>query len=332
MLLPLGNGIRDSNPIPAVPMLSSPCNLLATTKFSPHHVVQHRWLGHPIRLRHSKHCCFTKHSSACLGGPRAGLEQIAHNQVLVSATAACLIGQLSKPLTSALLGKGFNWRLALKSGGMPSTHSASMVASATAIGLERGFSDSLFGLSVVVAGIVMYDAQGVRRAVGKQAEVINMMIVSNAVPVCTSNNINSFVTDGEQVLDSMQSELNLVEDWDPSVALSQIAVANAETISSATRFPRETKLLNLRPHEIKISDEDGQFIDGAGLSSLSELTQTSPSVKTGKADFQRLKQLAAWRHIPLKESVGHTKFEVLVGGLVGLIVTFGLHWILHWIR
>lgn len=327
MLLPLGNGIRDSNPIPAVPMLSSPCNLLTTTRFSPHHVVQHRWLGHPIRLRHSRHCCFTKYSSACFGGPRAGLEQIAHNQVLVSATAACLIGQLSKPLASALLGKGFNWRLALKSGGMPSTHSASMVASATAIGLERGFSDSLFGLTVVVAGIVMYDAQGVRRSVGKQAEVINMMIVSNAVPICTSNNINSFVTDGEQVLDSMQRELNLVEDLDPSVALSQIAVANAETIRSATRFPRETKVSSLRSREIRISDEDGQFIDGESLSSLSELTQTSPSVMTGKVDFQRLKQLAAWRHIPLKESVGHTKTEVLVGALVGLIVTLGLHWI-----
>jgi len=45
-------------------------------------------------------------------------------KVLVSATAAVLVGQLSKPLASALLGKGFNWRLALKSGGMPSTHSA----------------------------------------------------------------------------------------------------------------------------------------------------------------------------------------------------------------
>lgn len=77
----------------------------------------------------------------------------------MSATAAVLVGQLSKPLASALLGKGFNWRLALKSGGMPSTHSASMVASATAIGLERGLSDSLFGLTVVVAGIIMYDAQ-----------------------------------------------------------------------------------------------------------------------------------------------------------------------------
>lgn len=327
MLLLLGSGIGDSNPIPAVPMLSSPCNLLTTPRCSTHHVVQHQWLGHPIRLRHSKHYYSTKHSSACFGGPRAGLEQITHNQVLVSATAACFIGQLSKPLASALLGKGFKWRLALKSGGMPSTHSASIVASATAIGLERGFSDSLFGLSVVVAGIVMYDAQGVRRAVGKQAEVINMMIVSNTVPVCTDNNINSLVNDGEQILDSMQRELNSVEDMDPSVAISQIAVARAETIRSATCFPRETEVSSVRPHEIRISNEDGQFIDGAGLSSLSELTQTSPSVKTGKVDFQRLKQLAAWRHIPLKESVGHTKVEVLVGGLVGLIVTLGLQWI-----
>lgn len=328
MLLPLGSGIGDSNPIPAAPMLSSPCNLLKTPRCSPHHVVQRQWLGNPIRLRHSKHYYSTKHSSTSSVGPRAGLEQIAHNQVLVSATAACLIGQLSKPLASALLGKGFNWGLVLKSGGMPSTHSASIVASATAIGLERGFSDSLFGLSVVVAGIVMYDAQGVRRAVGKQAELINMMIVSNTVPVYTGNKVISFVNDSEQGLDSMQRELNSVEALDPSVAISQIAVARDETIKSATRFPRETEVSSLSSCEIRISNEDSQFIDGAGLSSFSDLSQTSPSVKTGKVDFQRLEQLAAWRHIPLKESVGHTKVEVLVGGLVGLIVSFGLYWIL----
>lgn len=86
----------------------------------------------------------------------------------MSATAAVLVGQLSKPLASALRGKGFNWRLALKSGGMPSTHSASMVASATAIGLERGLSDSLFGLTVVVAGIIMYDAQASLCIMGEQ--------------------------------------------------------------------------------------------------------------------------------------------------------------------
>ncbi|CAL5042531.1 unnamed protein product [Urochloa decumbens] len=56
---------------------------------------------------------------------------------------------------------------------MPSTHSASVVAVATSLGLERGFADSVFGMSVVFAAIVMYDAQGVRREVGNHAKVLN---------------------------------------------------------------------------------------------------------------------------------------------------------------
>ncbi|KAL5997606.1 hypothetical protein ACLOJK_008536 [Asimina triloba] len=93
--------------------------------------------------------------------------------VLVAAAAASAIGQLSKPFTSVLHGKGIDFRAAIGAGGMPSTHSASVAAVATTLGLERGFSDSIFGMSVVFAGLVMYDAQGVRREVGIHAKVLN---------------------------------------------------------------------------------------------------------------------------------------------------------------
>lgn len=43
----------------------------------------------------------------------------------MAATLASAIGQLSKPLTSAAAnGKGIDWRDAIRSGGMPSTHAA----------------------------------------------------------------------------------------------------------------------------------------------------------------------------------------------------------------
>lgn len=45
-------------------------------------------------------------------------------QVLVSAVAASTLGQLVKPFAAALSGKGFNWKLIIKSGGLPSSHSA----------------------------------------------------------------------------------------------------------------------------------------------------------------------------------------------------------------
>ncbi|KAI5674819.1 hypothetical protein M9H77_15183 [Catharanthus roseus] len=47
------------------------------------------------------------------------------------------------------------------------------VATATTLGVERGFSDPIFGLAVVYACLIMYDAQGVRREVGNHAKALN---------------------------------------------------------------------------------------------------------------------------------------------------------------
>lgn len=58
-------------------------------------------------------------------------------------------------------------------GGMPSSHSAVVVSLATLIGKNVGFNSPLFALSAVFAFITMYDAAGVRRAVGKQAKILN---------------------------------------------------------------------------------------------------------------------------------------------------------------
>nr|CAB3468101.1 unnamed protein product [Digitaria exilis] len=90
------------------------------------------------------------------------IAELARNKVLIAATVASAIGQLSKPFTSGRnggAGAGLDLKTVFRSGGMPSTHSASVVAVATSLGLERGFADSVFGMSVVFAAIVMYDAQ-----------------------------------------------------------------------------------------------------------------------------------------------------------------------------
>jgi acid phosphatase family membrane protein YuiD len=63
-----------------------------------------------------------------------------------------------------------------EAGGMPSAHSASVTALTLAIGLEVGWFSPLFTACLVFALIVMYDATGVRRAAGKQAELLNKII------------------------------------------------------------------------------------------------------------------------------------------------------------
>lgn len=61
-------------------------------------------------------------------------------------------------------------------GGMPSSHSASVVSLATSVGFEEGFSSSEFSIAFVLAFVVMYDACGIRRAAGKHAEILNELI------------------------------------------------------------------------------------------------------------------------------------------------------------
>ncbi|CAJ1956274.1 unnamed protein product [Sphenostylis stenocarpa] len=64
----------------------------------------------------------------------------------------------------------------LDSGGMPSSHSATVSALAVAIGLQEGAGSSAFAVAVVLACIVMYDASGVRLHAGRQAELLNQIV------------------------------------------------------------------------------------------------------------------------------------------------------------
>ena len=62
------------------------------------------------------------------------------------------------------------------SGGMPSSHSSFVTSLSTLVGMDRGFDSVEFAICVVFALIVMYDASGVRRAVGKQAAILNKIV------------------------------------------------------------------------------------------------------------------------------------------------------------
>lgn len=62
------------------------------------------------------------------------------------------------------------------SGGMPSSHSAMVMGLSTAIGLKTGWDSLEYAVVLIFSLIIMYDAAGVRRAVGKQAMILNQMI------------------------------------------------------------------------------------------------------------------------------------------------------------
>jgi len=101
---------------------------------------------------------------------------IISNQALMSAFFAWLFCQSWKVFKKAKKEKKFSFKWFTLLGGFPSSHSASVSALATSIGLNYGFNSAIFALSSVFAIVVISDAQGIRRASGKQAEILNKII------------------------------------------------------------------------------------------------------------------------------------------------------------
>ena len=102
--------------------------------------------------------------------------EILQNKVLVCVVVAWAIAQFSKPFVQYVRTRTWAWSWFFSAGGMPSTHSAIIVAATTAIGMQVGFDSPEFALSAAVAMIVLYDAAGVRRQAGEHARVINAII------------------------------------------------------------------------------------------------------------------------------------------------------------
>ena len=98
------------------------------------------------------------------------------NRILLSAFLAWTIAQVVKVPLNYLVRREWDWSLVFSAGGMPSSHSALVTGVSFGIGLEHGFNSPLFALAGVVAGVVIYDATGVRRHAGDHARVLNLMI------------------------------------------------------------------------------------------------------------------------------------------------------------
>ncbi len=104
------------------------------------------------------------------------LYELVHNMIFMSAVLGWFIAQVLKTVIYMFINKKFVAERMVGSGGMPSSHSATVCALATAAGMTYGGSSFEFAISVILAIIVMHDAMGVRRETGIQARVINEML------------------------------------------------------------------------------------------------------------------------------------------------------------
>lgn len=101
------------------------------------------------------------------------------NGVLWWGLAACGAAQLSKLVVELVVHRRWNPKVLIETGGMPSSHSALMTGTASALGWQLGFADPLFGLAAVLCFVVLYDAAGVRRAAGLTAERVNGLVADS---------------------------------------------------------------------------------------------------------------------------------------------------------
>ncbi|AFM01224.1 MULTISPECIES: divergent PAP2 family protein [Desulfitobacterium] len=101
---------------------------------------------------------------------------ILDNIILISAIMAWFIAQTLKLIINFSIHRTFDVGFLFSSGGFPSSHSATVSALAIGVGKYYGWSSPIFAIAVIFGMIVMYDAAGVRRAAGKQAEVINQLV------------------------------------------------------------------------------------------------------------------------------------------------------------
>ena len=106
-----------------------------------------------------------------------GVKDFFGNYLLMSAIVAWLVAQILKIFTGVYRDRHVNLSVLLFStGGMPSSHSATVLGLATAAGLEKGFDSAAFAIGAILSIIVIIDACGVRYETGKQSKMLNKIV------------------------------------------------------------------------------------------------------------------------------------------------------------
>jgi acid phosphatase family membrane protein YuiD len=116
------------------------------------------------------------------------LKDILHNHLFIVPIIAWAVSQIIKTVTIIVRDKKLSLRAMVKDGGMPSAHSATVIALAVMSGWTQGFGSAAFAISMILAVVIMRDAVGVRRESGVNASIIKLL----------AKRSNSQLKDGEE--------------------------------------------------------------------------------------------------------------------------------------
>lgn len=109
------------------------------------------------------------------------VDNLIANKVLLTAAVAWLTAGVIKVIIETIVYKKFDIRRVFGAGGMPSSHTATVVSLAISTGYYAGIDSTLFAVASILAIIVVHDAVGVRLETGKQAKVLNTMIFESSL-------------------------------------------------------------------------------------------------------------------------------------------------------
>ena len=101
------------------------------------------------------------------------------NQILISSVLGWTVAQVLKTIIDCILNRSFNPERLVGSGGMPSSHSATVSALTAASGMKYGAGSFEFAVCFILSIIVMYDAMNVRMETGKQSKLLNRVFFEN---------------------------------------------------------------------------------------------------------------------------------------------------------
>ena len=104
------------------------------------------------------------------------INELFTNYVLMTAIIGWGSAQIIKTIIDFTFTKEFKFERLVGSGGMPSCHSATVCALSTSAAIKYGLGSFEFAICCIFAIVVMYDARGVRRETGNQAEVLNQIM------------------------------------------------------------------------------------------------------------------------------------------------------------
>ena len=109
------------------------------------------------------------------------LQTLIHNKMFVAPILGWTVAQILKTIIHFIITKSFQAERLVGSGGMPSSHSATVVSLMYATAACKGIEGFEFPMATALAIIVMYDAMNVRMETGKQSIVLNFFLKNEEI-------------------------------------------------------------------------------------------------------------------------------------------------------